>query len=196
MRQMTYVLAAVVALGLGTTAFGGIEDTAHDLSDLTTNGRICLPCHVPHNAMTETDGSSMILWNHTLSSQTFIMYSPFATDRGDRDQDGEPGTPSKLCLSCHDGSIAVDSYGGAAGDPATKITGSANLEPDLRDDHPIGIAYPVPGDGYKDISAAEVKVVNNRVECTSCHDPHDDDLGRFLRVTITNSTLCTTCHDK
>ncbi|MBN1447336.1 MAG: hypothetical protein JXA28_05345, partial [Bacteroidetes bacterium] len=34
------------------------------------------------------------------------------------------------------------------------------------------------------------------VECSSCHDPHDDTNGNLLRVSNTSSTLCLGCHNK
>jgi len=204
MKLVTCLLAPVVVVALGTSAFGGIVGTAHDFSGETwSDGQICLPCHVPHNAQTEADGSSNVLWNHTMTGETFTMYSPFAMDRADRDQDAQPGSPSKRCLSCHDGVTAVDSYGGGPGTPAVFITGSANLGTDLRDDHPIGIQYPADGtSGYNaKATLAPVRLVDwgaktDRVECTSCHDPHSDTVEMFLRMDNAASALCLQCHDK
>lgn len=34
------------------------------------------------------------------------------------------------------------------------------------------------------------------VQCGSCHDPHDDTKGAFLRDTTTGSALCLDCHNK
>ena len=33
-----------------------------------------------------------------------------------------------------------------------------------------------------------------RVQCTSCHDAHDDKNGKFLTTSNKNGALCTTCH--
>ena len=201
MKLGTCLLASVVVAAVGTVALGGIATTAHDFRPATwyTSDQICLPCHTPHNAM--TDGlDSMVLWNHEMTTATFNMYSPFAVDRPDHpDPPNQPGAPSKLCLSCHDGSIALDAYGGAAGDPANKITGSRNLGTDLRDDHPIAVKYPASDDGYA-TSPDDVKLVDiggeDRVECTSCHDPHSDTFPSFLRADIGGSVLCLKCHIK
>jgi predicted CXXCH cytochrome family protein len=195
----------------GAAAIAGIVDSAHDFSDRAwnTEGEICKPCHIPHNAQTEDGGGSMVLWNHALTEQDFTMYSPFAVDRADRDQqEVELGGPSKLCLSCHDGVTAVDNYGGSGGTTET-ITGSANLGTDLRNDHPIGIQYPADGTaaGYHNKAnlGPELKLSTwtlgatlktDRVECSSCHDPHDDANGTFLRMSNTGSDLCMKCHDK
>ena len=147
---------------------------------------------------------SMILWNHTLTTATFTMYGPYSTDRGDRDpQSPALGGPSRLCLSCHDGSIAIDNYGGSDGNVKIPPWRPTNLGIDLRDDHPIGIQYPADGtDGYHNANTlTDVKLVDwggkvNRVECTSCHDAHNNSLGSFVRYTLEGSALCLKCHDK
>ena len=208
MRVRTYALLSVVIVCFGAVAFGGIAGTAHDFSAAGWNasGEICLPCHVPHNAQVAGDGSSMVLWNHAITAETFDMYS-FSTVRATRDQDSEVllGSPSKLCLSCHDGVTALDSYGGTTGTtPIGAVPG--NLGTDLQDDHPIGIQYPVTDYatfGYKDpTTLTPVKLVDwsatktNRVECTSCHEPHSDAYDKFLRMDNAGSALCLKCHDK
>lgn len=207
MKRTTCVLLGLTVVAFGAVTIGGITDTAHDFRGETwyTSDQICLPCHVPHHAMTETDGSSMVLWNHELTGETFTMYSPFALDRTDRDQDTNVAAgPSRLCLSCHDGVTAVDSYGGTTGSTVMGDigTGSGDLTTDLRDDHPIGIAYPTTEPGYNDkATLAPVKLVSwggkdDRVECTSCHDPHSDTYVRFLREDLTASAICLKCHNK
>ena len=34
------------------------------------------------------------------------------------------------------------------------------------------------------------------VECGSCHNPHKNTNGNFLRIANTNSAICYTCHIK
>lgn len=164
------------------------------------DGRVCMPCHTPHNAQTAADGvSSMVLWNHAVTEQDFEMYTTQAGHQG-----GQPEGSSKLCLSCHDGVTALDSYGGVEDYRNIRIPGfrPTNLGTDLRDDHPIGIEYPPPGlSGYHpatSFTAVKVVLINDvpRVECTSCHEPHDNSLGAFLRQTMDGSALCLECHDK
>ena len=188
---------------MATAALGqGITGTAHDFSGRgwNTAGEICVVCHTPHNANT-TDS---VLWNHELTAATFTMYTAFALDRTDRDaQSPELGGPSKLCLSCHDGTIAIDNYG-PAGTSTDFITGDKNLTTDLSDDHPIGIKYPDATSGivgYHDASLiTPLKLTNwageDRVECSSCHEPHNDSYTNFLRLSNAGSALCLKCHDK
>ena len=178
-----------------------IVNTPHNLNNypgVTLPGnQVCLPCHTPHNALLA--GEENVLWNHAETGETFTMYSSSA---------GQPEGPSKMCLSCHDGVTAIDNYGGTGGTGIT-ITGSANFTNDLSDDHPIGIQYPTarPAE-YNDPSTFAPGINNgpgvvlvtisgaDRVECTSCHEPHNNGLMNFLRVPIQESYLCLQCHIK
>lgn len=204
MRRGAWVAFSILVAVLAATAFGGgIVGTGHDFSsEVWSEGRICLPCHISHDAQTDDDGSTLVLWNHSVTNETFTMYSGFVLERLDRDQDGQPGGSSKLCLSCHDGATAVDAFGGGPESPSTYAT-DTSLGTDLRDDHPIGIQYPPDGlSGFKPrANLSPVKLVSwggrtDRVECTSCHEPHSDDFGMFLRMDNTGSALCLQCHDK
>ena len=203
-------LAACLTLVLAGTAMAQdaskIVNTAHNMSNLDVWGvvipedRICLPCHTSHNARTTDEGESMALWNHAITDEVFEVYTTSAGNQG-----GQPEGASKLCLSCHDGATAIDDFGGNEENFAdVKIAPdrTSNLGTDLRDDHPIGIEYPPPGlEGYNDPSSlvgVQTVLVNGveRVECTSCHNPHDDSLGMFLRRTTAGSALCLECHDR
>jgi predicted CXXCH cytochrome family protein len=201
--------AAIAAILAGTTFaqdMSKIANTPHNLNTVDVWGvvipqsQVCLPCHTPHNAQIDAEGTGLALWNHAITEQSFEMYTTLAGHQG-----GQPEGPSKLCLSCHDGATAIDSFGGNE-DFFNNVTIAAdrpsNLGIDLRDDHPIGIQYPPPDlTGYHDKSTfTGVKVVPingvDRVECTSCHDPHDNSLGMFLRQTLDGSMLCLECHDE
>ena len=183
-----------------------IADTPHNMNNLDVWGinipdnRICLPCHAPHNASASDEEDFTALWNHESTDQTFQPYVSLSGSNG-----GQPEGTSKKCLSCHDGVTAIDAFGGNDGafnniripEGRPSIIGT-----DLRDDHPIGVEYP-PADleGYNEKSSfTHVKVIDvngvDRVECTSCHDPHDNTLGMFLRQTTAGSALCLECHDK
>ncbi len=211
MRIMSRTIAAIFVIGiigLASPAFGQqvkIANTPHNLNNLDVWGvqmpqnRICLPCHVPHNAYPDEDADiKMVLWNHEETDGAFDMYVTLDGDQGTLD-----GT-SKLCLSCHDGVTAIDNYGGNDGyfnDIKIPVGRPSNLGTDLTNDHPIGIAYPDGEAGYRPAGTlVGVKLVTvssvERVECTSCHDPHNNGLGKFLRVPISGSALCLRCHDK
>ena len=203
MRRATFILLLVAVAAFSAATFaGGILGTGHDFSsEAWSAGRVCLPCHVSHGAKIDDDGSNMALWSHSTTDETFTMYSGYAVARTDRDLDEQPGGPSKLCLSCHDGATAVDAFIG--GPQAPSVYAETSLGTDLRDDHPIGVQYPADGyEGYKPrANLPPLKLVTwggktDRIECTSCHEPHSDDFGMFLRMDNTGSALCQQCHDK
>ena len=209
--KYTMGLTAVAFVALLATAAisqdtSKVINTPHNLNTVDVWGvvlpqnQVCLPCHTPHNAQTDDDGRSMVLWNHAITDQTFEMYTTLAGHQGT-----QPEGVSKLCLSCHDGATAIDNFGGNDGffnNVRIPSDRASNLGTDLTNDHPIGIQYPPPGlTGYHDKSTfTGVKVVTingvDRVECSSCHDPHDNSLGKFLRQTLDGSALCLECHDE
>lgn len=69
----------------------------------TSESQICAFCHTPHGANLE---AKTPLWNRQLSTATYTPYSSTSIDAIDLAQ---PGGKSKLCLSCHDGTIALGS---------------------------------------------------------------------------------------
>jgi len=214
MKRASLIVPAMFVTVVGVMALGqiipgdsasypsvSIVNTPHNLNNYPgvsiPGNQVCLPCHTPHNAL--LSGEDNVLWNHAETGETFVMYKSTAN---------QPEGPSKLCLSCHDGVTAIDNYGGTGG-TGIVITGAANLGSDLSNDHPIGIEYPtaLPTE-YRDpstfaagIGGGEgVKLVTvtglDRVECTSCHNAHNNGLGNFLRVPIQESYLCLQCHIK
>jgi len=88
-------------------------------------------------------------------------------------------------------------------DMNTKFAVNWQIGPDLANDHPISMSYPtpaqdpdffVPPDPQKGWS--DVRLFKGRVECPSCHNPHDPANVPFLRKSMASSGLCTTCHNK
>jgi len=110
---------------------------AHDIKS-TVEGRICIYCHAPHHATSVTP-----LWSRQLSDKTYDLYKPanmVATVQ-------QPRGPSRLCLSCHDGTIALGLLSGSTVlDPSLTSFSAMPREPDprknpdlgtdLSDDHP------------------------------------------------------------
>ena len=124
---------------------------------------------------------------------------------------GQPTGPSRLCLSCHDGSIALGAVRSEARDIRMSDNGrpiktlpanySSNMTTDLSNGHPISFTYDkglygAAKDQLADPSTlrGDVKLFNNKVECTSCHEAHNDRFGKFLVMNNANSDLCVTCH--
>jgi len=186
---LSAVLAACLAFGPAAAFAAGITGTKHDFSGKgwgTTD--LCIFCHTPHKAVQSTFGP---VWNHAPSSTVYQLYGGGVTGKGT--VVNQPGPASAACLSCHDGTVAVDAFGGAAGNPATRITGDALIGTDLRDDHPIGVVHTV-ASGYK--APTNAKLFNTRVECASCHDVHNNTFSPFLRMSNSGSALCLDCHTK
>jgi predicted CXXCH cytochrome family protein len=67
--------------------------------------------------------------------------------------------------------------------------------------HPVAIKYDDAGTNTALVALATVKskgfkfygASSDTLECATCHDPHDDTNGDFLRASKT--TLCQTCHN-
>jgi predicted CXXCH cytochrome family protein len=199
MRRNMLILVAVLT-GVGAAAVaqaGSIVGSKHDLSAMgALDGQICIACHTPHNAdVTAVDAP---LWNHTLTTATYTLYdSPTFTGKPSQTT---PGGVSKLCLSCHDGTVALDAFGGRPG--STMIGGSGDLTTNLKKSHPVSFTYDstlATDDGeLADPSTLPAGWLNGgKFECSSCHDVHNKlDTGKMLLKSNANSALCLTCHVK
>lgn len=207
------VLTAVLVL-MSTSAFATIISSAHDFSATAWSNNsteICQPCHTPHNALQ----NNALLWNHAPTTSTFVPYT------GNGTMDATPTdlaatNPSRLCLSCHDGTVTLDNWGGTAG--TTTIAASANFGSDLSNDHPIGFAYDVAMSGSDGELAVPVPAVGggtvgnttalplfgalgDEMECGTCHDVHNGTVAaaaaqQLLYVNNAASALCLNCHNK
>jgi nitrate/TMAO reductase-like tetraheme cytochrome c subunit len=221
LRTILPVAIAVIAICLMVSpVLAGISGSKHDFGTAGwAKNEICLPCHTPHNAVLRDAAGAVIqgpLWNHTLSNATYVLY--YDPDTGTPVQ-GAVDQNSKLCLSCHDGTVALDSFGGVTGN--TFISGSFNVGTDLGNDHPIGEAaiWPTPNPAYLVDPALRTaagimplrRMADNRlaVGCTSCHEPHNrKNQENMLWVknngpgttvdnrAVTGSLLCMNCHKK
>lgn len=186
-------IATALVLAFSMTASAQISSSLHDFSGSGwAGGEICAPCHTPHN---EIDAAGAPLWNHLVSTEAFVAYTSTTMDA----TAGVPSGTSLLCLSCHDGATAMDNYGGVT-TGTNLMTGNSVVGVDLGSNHPISIAYSDGGAGLN----AEAGVasllsggVGGTVECSSCHDPHNDaNVANMLVMSNAGSALCLTCHDK
>ncbi len=190
----------MVCLLPGSTAQGQISGSPHDLSGYSwTGGQICLPCHAAHGGM------GGMLWNHTYSTLNYDLHAGL-----DAVDYGQPGDPSDRCLSCHDGSVAVDDFGGSTSSPPSYfLTGKVAFGTDLTIHHPVSFTFDTAlanADGALHDPAttpsglggtiAQDLLRGGKVECATCHDPHRNTLGRFLEKPIygRGAQLCNTCH--
>ncbi|MCL5992182.1 MAG: cytochrome C [Bacteroidetes bacterium] len=216
--RLLIVLVIVILFCQLTYLSAGIRYSHHDFSGSSwANFEICIPCHTPHNA--NQDIINGTLWNHQNTTSTYQTYTSSTLNA----TVGQPGGISKLCLSCHDGTIAIDSYGGTTSGTLFMTTGSFGT--DMRNQHPISFEYSTSlanaDGGLRDPATqssglggtiAQDLLVNNKLECISCHDVHvhRNNSGctgchtihpmqtktLSLRKSNDGSALCLTCHIK
>lgn len=202
-------LCAALAAQAGT-----ITGSAHDFTGQSwSGGRICVACHAPHK--TDNSVADAPLWNHALSTASYTLYSSPTLNATVT----QPGGGSKLCLSCHDGTVAVNSFGGVTG--TTMVSGGNNLGTNLKSSHPIGFTYDsslATADGSlhdptsktvtigagtqtKTGTISSVLLYGGKMECGSCHDVHNTfTVGSagsgLVKVDQTGSRICLSCHNK
>ena len=217
-------LVASAMMGLTSQAVAGISATKHNLSTTGTgdiksdNPEICVFCHTPHNAI---KNDNIPLWNHELSATAnYGVYTSPSFDGTDISDVGgvteANASVTNLCLSCHDGTIALNSMNNPSNSHLTTVmSGSGqtsgmisagratNLGNDLTNDHPVNFSYATSYAAdtlYLEdpTTLTDVRLFNDTVQCASCHDPHTSDAATqpFLRFTMTGSGLCLKCHIK
>jgi hypothetical protein len=166
----------------------------------TSETQVCVFCHTPHEA---TSGIVAPLWNRQLSGATYTPYSSGSMDADAAELAAQPGGSSKLCLSCHDGTMAIDKVNALNGvknatipmntpTPVKVPAGAAttgftrNLGVDLSNDHPISFTYNAALanlDG--ELRSPDGSLVGNRV--VGATKP---------KLPLENSQMqCSTCHD-
>ena len=155
MKKLFVLMIALIALGLvvgisnvamadgsGAGIVGSPHDFTDDYSDevggavaeITGVGawnlrkEICRVCHVPHDHGLATQYYlNGLLWNHKVSSATYTMYNSAWSSTLDNTQSVQPDGVAKLCLGCHDGTVAIDTfdkYAGTAGNELQNIYGT------------------------------------------------------------------------
>jgi hypothetical protein len=199
-----------------------IASTRHNLSasnpiagavKATTESQICVFCHTPHAANVAAPAP---LWNRTLSSATYTPYTSNSLDAqtifGALSQ---PGGSSKLCLSCHDGTMALGTVGVLGGRTNVAVGGLAvsmptgtgattgftrNLGIDLRNDHPISFTY-----------NSTLATTDGELRTMDAQQRHPAGTGTVIGIRSSGSkplrplqptgtagagqVQCTTCHD-
>jgi predicted CXXCH cytochrome family protein len=185
-------LFLVTALGLAALPpqlvgqFRDIAGTPHDFrQDLRGaladgDAEACRHCHTPGGGAAASDPTA---------SGVYLIYASTASGRAEA---GQPSGSSLLCLSCHDGMSAevVRRHQGGLWDD--------------RSSHPVSVVYDPYADGKLRptgvLKSAGLKLSGDggelRVECTTCHDPHSNRNGDFLRMSNDRSRLCLSCHMK
>jgi len=186
----------------------GIKGSAHDFTGESWNpalgnAEICRTCHVPHDHG-RARYLNGLLWNHAVSSATYTLYDS-SWSSSIKGVSSQPDGNSKLCLACHDGTVAIDTFDKYAGGQVfmgqdvgnvnkqiSRFMDGANI--DLRGTHPVSITYPaakvgMPG-GLRDPDAAlwsngatvASTLQNGKLQCSTCHDVHNVQSVPYTQV--------------
>ncbi len=144
-RLRAIVLTWVGFCSVAALADESVVNSKHDLSvrgpgpiRAVQETEVCVFCHTPHNAAPQTP-----LWNRENPRTHYRIYESSTIDA----RIDQPSGPSKMCLSCHDGSMALGNVlSRPASEPIVMTArtippGHADLTSDLSDDHPIGFRY-------------------------------------------------------
>jgi len=217
--------ASGVAAGYATGGIAGQYDR---------QSRICVYCHHPHNADAATGdtggqsgtkaaiGSYSPLWNRNLSTQVFAAYSNGSmmdssatgsvtgTDKrhvlnaGSNKLSGV----SLLCMSCHDGVVAMNAYsqttgsqeGAGTNNASRVITGTAAFKGDMSNHHPMGFSYQTVQTADKEIAATTTVMVPSAADIASSNPnaalTGTVTIGDLLYGSVSGPTFeCVTCHD-
>lgn len=216
---MTRVVSLIAAAGLALSsgAVGqSIATTKHNLSasgpgiyKAAGETQICIFCHTPHNGNTLAP-----LWNRQDPGGTYTMYwSPSMDAYPSAAAAPQPGGTTKLCLSCHDGSIALGAtvasgtIAMAGGVTTLPSSSAAYFGKDLSGHHPVSFQVTaqiistnnakgdVPLKTLAQMRSNPVAHVDrfDFVQCVSCHDSHKNPYGAFLRSPVQDA-VCLACH--
>jgi predicted CXXCH cytochrome family protein len=205
-----FVLFLFTFISLSSITRGAsVIGSVHDLSvggsgnvKAVSENNACVFCHTAHHANGE-----MPLWNHAMSSvSNYVVYSSVRFTNLNITVP-QPNGSSRLCLSCHDGTVALGNVSSGAAEiqmqngVTTMPSGANNLGTDLSADHPISFVYDAAlaaRDPQINTPSTLPKTVRldaqNRLQCIACHNPHDNQFGNFLVMDNTGSALCLTCH--
>ncbi len=202
-RRAVAGIALLLAAAVVARGDDRVSNSRHDLSTFgpgpiraTSESEVCIFCHTPHNA-----SPAAPLWNRYNPQTHYRIYQSSTTDA----RIDQPGPESKMCLSCHDGSVAL----GLVRSRDAEIplnhpfmpTGPSNLTTDLSDDHPVGLRFDRqlasrdPQLRVPQLADSRIRLgERGELECTACHDAHNNELGDFLRLPTREGVLCLTCH--
>lgn len=201
------LLLTRIALGAGDgPRVRDVGGTVHNLSvtgpgttRALTKEEICKFCHTAHG------GSSLgLVYNKPDTPGPFTLYDSPSLDS----RPSPPFPESRLCLSCHDGTIALGDLlseqqivsfppGLDFLDPSI-----GGVEPMLTDDHPISFPYDASlaaTDGELATPSTlppELPLAQGNLECITCHGAHDNTLGFFLRQPWQGGGICESCHTR
>ena len=230
MLKLHFVLFAVYTLAPATLAFcaaargDGVIGSPHDMTlygFVDPQARVCAFCHTPHHSAT-IGGEYLPLWSRSQDTKQFnIAYNSSTINAlalQEATSDKAIG-PTRLCMSCHDGTIAPDQHYGNTGtspllngDNFSTVGNGAGVGSGvfgLTNDHPVGFDYPAvaigPETGITPDQATLLMAVNDTNTDPWVRNPNALYLANTLNLKVAdrlylaangNSYMtCATCHD-
>jgi predicted CXXCH cytochrome family protein len=225
------VLASASGAMSGENPGTGIQNTAHDLgrgggilggmADAGLEERLCFYCHTPRHATTMSETTAEDVNRYPIWSQAAVTITSFETYTQGGGIIGQPGSVSRICLSCHDGLVATSVYGYVRPSAIWNVSRGQTAADEIllrrhvgdpSRHHPIGFDYHdiVAKDDEINPATSDLLGVNaygmtigdllwsGRIECSSCHDVHNtkNEGRKFTWIEDSGSNLCFTCHKK
>lgn len=208
---VAFTIASIAATATvafaGATARTGINGSKHDINavpgyDDDTLKRTCVFCHTPHNVTVQDLAP---LWNRAPSAANLPSYTWISPANSTVLFDADPLIgPSRLCMSCHDGVVAVDSHGGARPmlqADGTVMGGAAKIS-DLTITHPIGFKYAdaFTARGATELVPATSGFIEAGIPTDGTFDTNDRSALTLSAKTIGDTLYggfmtCASCHD-
>jgi predicted CXXCH cytochrome family protein len=205
MKAASFLVAIGIASAAMAASVGSVKGSKHDLSKsgpgpikAESESQSCVFCHIPHGGAPKTalSGRPEIGNTHRAYESTTL-----------RGRASTPSGTTRICLSCHDGTIAVGQtrkgsikMQGVAPDGRIPGTRHSNLGTDLRATHPVSMTTAAGAKAHGPMDRRVRLDSGGQVQCTSCHDPHAEYAGstegKFLVAATKASELCVTCHDR
>lgn len=203
--MLFFLLSSGVSAGTIAGSFHDFRGYSWDVS-----GEICKSCHTPH----QTKTLPLPLWEPESPSDTYALYPFVQLPDTDAKESFVPNGSSKICLSCHDGTVAIENFGDIT-DKTLCLQGQVSLGMDLYTNHPVSFVYDSSlcereGELYDPSirlsgvlgSTGTIKedlLFQGRMECSSCHDVHNTRAVPGTKLLLkgnAGSALCLTCHNK
>jgi len=171
MKQKLFILSLLI---ISNTVFAATEMAAGRISDIrntkhnfaasdpdnlpdgsirsisaSTENQVCVFCHTPHGKYEDKFGERPFLWNRPEAGSPSARYDATISSSFNATNNVNLGQGSKMCLSCHDGTVAIGNIDtnteiSVVGDNLTggKLSqGGSYIGQDLSDDHPVGFDY-------------------------------------------------------
>lgn len=138
-------------------------------------GEICVYCHTPHGADT---GIKAPLWNRTRSAGPYQTYDLLGTSTLTQTVT-QPGANSLTCLSCHDGTVAIDSI--------INMPGAGRYDPNqavAQNDGFLSTWDPGATGQHDKLSASTANG-----SCLACHNPGGVALAQDFSVFVIGTDL-------